>query len=376
MGALRARRDRSLAPMITDGPSSARAAGLRYSTDARPGHQPAARGPRLQLSRRGRHGDPRRGRPRPDPRAGHPARLDRRLDLPGSGRPPPGDRARRPRTEAVSLSRPLASRAATTSKFERLLDFAAALPRIRRRCDADLARPGLPREKVLAAVVRLLETTLIRVGNDEYARLNRSFGLTTMRGRHVRVEGTSIRFRFRGKSGPAPRGRAARPSPGQRSSGAARSCPARSCSQYVGPRRRGPRRRVRRRQRLPARDLGGGRDGQGLPDLGGDRARLPRAARALAPPRMPGTRSATWSRRSSRRRGSSATRRPSPAGRTSTRPSSTRTSTDRSAAPCSRRQRRESARRRPPTGRKSSRSSRSCDDTSPARRSRRPQRRR
>ena len=61
--------------------------------------------------------------------------------------------------------------------------------------------PGLSREKVLATVVRLLEATLIRVGNDEYARLNRSFGLTTLRGRHVRVEGTSIRFRFRGKSG-------------------------------------------------------------------------------------------------------------------------------------------------------------------------------
>jgi DNA topoisomerase-1 len=87
------------------------------------------------------------------------------------------------------------------SKFERLIDFGRALPRIRRRCDADLARSGLAREKVLATVVRLLEATLIRVGNDEYAKLNRSFGLTTLRGRHVRVEGTSIRFRFRGKSG-------------------------------------------------------------------------------------------------------------------------------------------------------------------------------
>jgi DNA topoisomerase I len=87
------------------------------------------------------------------------------------------------------------------AKFERLIDFAAALPAIRSRCDEDLARPGLPREKILAAVVRLLEMTLIRVGNDEYARLNRSFGLTTLRGRHARVEGYAIRFRFRGKSG-------------------------------------------------------------------------------------------------------------------------------------------------------------------------------
>jgi DNA topoisomerase-1 len=87
------------------------------------------------------------------------------------------------------------------SKFDRMVEFAAALGDIRDRTDADLGRPGLPREKVLAAVVRLLELTLIRVGNDEYARLNRSFGLTTLRDRHAKISGTSIRFRFRGKSG-------------------------------------------------------------------------------------------------------------------------------------------------------------------------------
>jgi DNA topoisomerase-1 len=87
------------------------------------------------------------------------------------------------------------------AKFERLVAFANALPAIRSRVDEDLARPGLPKEKVLAAVVRLLELTLIRVGNEEYARLNRSFGLTTLRDRHADVEGSSIRFRFRGKSG-------------------------------------------------------------------------------------------------------------------------------------------------------------------------------
>ena len=88
-----------------------------------------------------------------------------------------------------------------TDKFDRMLTFADALPAIRARCDSDLARPGLPREKVLAAVVRLLELTLIRVGNDAYARLNRSFGLTTLRDRHARIVGSAIRFRFRGKSG-------------------------------------------------------------------------------------------------------------------------------------------------------------------------------
>jgi DNA topoisomerase-1 len=87
------------------------------------------------------------------------------------------------------------------AKFERMVAFAAALPTIRERTDADLARPGLPREKVLAAVVRLLELTLIRVGNDEYTRLNQSFGLTTLRDRHARIEGSAVRFRFRGKGG-------------------------------------------------------------------------------------------------------------------------------------------------------------------------------
>jgi DNA topoisomerase-1 len=87
------------------------------------------------------------------------------------------------------------------AKYERMLQFARLLPGIRERVDLDLARPGLPREKVLAAVVRLLELTLIRVGNEEYARLNRSFGLTTLRDRHATVEGSRLRFRFRGKSG-------------------------------------------------------------------------------------------------------------------------------------------------------------------------------
>lgn len=87
------------------------------------------------------------------------------------------------------------------SKFDRMASFAGTLPAIRERTEADLGLPGLPREKVLAAVVRLLELTLIRVGNDEYARLNKSFGLTTLRDRHARIEGSRVRFRFRGKSG-------------------------------------------------------------------------------------------------------------------------------------------------------------------------------
>jgi DNA topoisomerase-1 len=86
-------------------------------------------------------------------------------------------------------------------KYGRLLAFADALPRIRARTAADLGRPGLPRDKVLAAVVRLLERTLIRVGNEEYARENHSFGLTTMRSEHAKVRGADVHFEFRGKSG-------------------------------------------------------------------------------------------------------------------------------------------------------------------------------
>lgn len=86
-------------------------------------------------------------------------------------------------------------------KFARLLAFGETLPELRKRVDQDLRRPRLSRKRVVAAVVRLLEATLIRVGNDEYAKQNRSYGLTTLTSRHVRVEGSTIRFRFTGKSG-------------------------------------------------------------------------------------------------------------------------------------------------------------------------------
>lgn len=86
-------------------------------------------------------------------------------------------------------------------KYARLADFAASLPKLRRRLKRDLGRSGLPREKVLATIISLLEQTLIRVGNEDYARTNHSFGLTTLRNRHVRVRGPQLRFLFRGKSG-------------------------------------------------------------------------------------------------------------------------------------------------------------------------------
>lgn len=86
-------------------------------------------------------------------------------------------------------------------KYERMLKFGDALPAIRHEVDRALKLPGLPREKVLATIVYLLEATMMRVGNEEYARTNKSFGLTTLRNRHVKVDGSDVEFSFRGKSG-------------------------------------------------------------------------------------------------------------------------------------------------------------------------------
>ena len=87
------------------------------------------------------------------------------------------------------------------TKFERMLLFGTALRTMRERLEQDISLPGLPRNKVLAAMVQLMERTLIRVGNEEYARENKSYGLTTMRAKHVQIAGSTIQFRFRGKSG-------------------------------------------------------------------------------------------------------------------------------------------------------------------------------
>lgn len=87
------------------------------------------------------------------------------------------------------------------TKFEHMIAFGRALPRIRRQVSKDLRLPGLPRNKVLAAVVRLLDRTSIRVGNEEYAQENNSFGLTTLRSRHMQITRSRLRFHFRGKSG-------------------------------------------------------------------------------------------------------------------------------------------------------------------------------
>jgi DNA topoisomerase I len=88
-----------------------------------------------------------------------------------------------------------------SAKYERLVEFAKVLPAVRESIDTQMALPGLPREKVLATIVHLLDNTLIRVGNDAYARDNASYGITTLRNSHVKVEGADLRFQFKGKSG-------------------------------------------------------------------------------------------------------------------------------------------------------------------------------
>ena len=126
--------------------------------------------------------------------------MDRVLDLPesewafaGYGRDAKGRKQSRyhPRWREVR----------DETKYERMMLFGEALPVIRERVEHDLGRPGLPREQVLATIVRLMETTFIRVGNAEYARENHSYGLTTMREKHVDVDGSTVKFDFQGKSG-------------------------------------------------------------------------------------------------------------------------------------------------------------------------------
>lgn len=179
---------------------SARSAGLRYTTDSKPGIRRRRNGKGFLYI--GPHGKPVRDAAElerirkivippawtdvwicPDPR-GH---------LQATGRDARGRKQHRyhPRWREVR----------DETKYDRLIGFAKTLPVIRRRTASDLRKAGLPRDKVLAAVVQLLEKTLIRVGNDEYAKQNRSFGLTTMRDGHVDVRKDRVRFAFRGKSG-------------------------------------------------------------------------------------------------------------------------------------------------------------------------------
>ncbi len=194
-----------LGPMQTigipiDPVDSAKAAGLRYVSDAKPGIQRKRSGKGFRYI--GVDGAPMR-----DPEvlarikslAIPPAWTDVWIcpnpngHLQATGRDAKGRKQSRyhPRWREVR----------DETKYERMMLFGEALPVIRERVEHDLGRPGLPREKVLATIVRLMETTFIRVGNAEYARENHSYGLTTMREKHVDVDGSTVKFDFQGKSG-------------------------------------------------------------------------------------------------------------------------------------------------------------------------------
>lgn len=186
--------------VIVDPEESAEEAGLRYVSDANPGIR------RRRAGKGWAYYDASGGRITDEKRLAWFKRLaippawtdvwictDRRGHIQATGRDARGRKVYRyhPRWRQVR----------DEAKYGRMLAFARALPKIRKRVEADLALPDLPRQKVLAAVVALLERTRIRVGNEEYARENRSFGLTTLRARHARIRGGQMTFAFKGKSG-------------------------------------------------------------------------------------------------------------------------------------------------------------------------------
>src|SRR5690606_27861871 len=87
------------------------------------------------------------------------------------------------------------------AKYEHMINFGKSLPIIRKTVSDALELPGLPKEKILATIIYLLQLTMIRIGNDEYAKQNKSYGLTTLRNKHIQVDGSAMRFHFKGKSG-------------------------------------------------------------------------------------------------------------------------------------------------------------------------------
>ncbi|MBD2094528.1 DNA topoisomerase IB [Trichocoleus sp. FACHB-591] len=196
----RSQRRKFLASLITDPVQSAQVAGLRYVNDDSPGIQRQPRGKGfVYLNIDGKIIRDRQEIQRIESLAIPPAYKDVWIcpfangHIQATGRDAKG----RKQYRYHSLWRQVRDQ----TKFTRLIAFSDALPTLRERVDHDLGLRGLSREKVLATVVRLLETTCIRVGNETYARTNRSFGLTTMRCQHVDISGTTLRFKFRGKSG-------------------------------------------------------------------------------------------------------------------------------------------------------------------------------
>jgi DNA topoisomerase-1 len=184
----------------TEGPEAAKAAGLRYTTDAIPGIRRVKRGKHFSFIAAD-------GKPLTD--KGEIARI-KSLAIPpaytdvwicpqANGHLQATGRDARGRKQYRYHKRWREVR--DENKFDRMIEFAKALPNIRKAVARDIALSGMPREKVLATIVSLMERTAIRVGNEEYARENDSYGLTTLREEHVDVKGATVRFHFRGKSG-------------------------------------------------------------------------------------------------------------------------------------------------------------------------------
>jgi DNA topoisomerase-1 len=193
-------RSAAVVPALDPGAESARLAGLRYASDATPGITRHPRGSTFDY----RHPDGRR--------VSEAATLDRirslvippawtrvwiapaaNAHIQATGRDVKGRKQYRYHPRWIEVR--------DAAKYGRLIDFAHALPAIRRRVELDLRRPPLSRDRILATVVKLLERTAIRIGNEEYVRANGSYGLTTLRHKHVVVQGPRLQFRFRAKSG-------------------------------------------------------------------------------------------------------------------------------------------------------------------------------
>jgi DNA topoisomerase-1 len=184
----------------SDGPHAAKAAGLRYTTDTVPGIRRLRRGKSfVYLRDDGTRVTDTADLARIGSLAIPPAYRDVWICPLADGHLQATGRDARGRKQYRYHKRWRAVR--DENKFDRMLVFAKALPTIRKAVARDLALPGLPREKVLASVISLLEATAIRVGNEEYARENDSYGLTTLQEQHAEVKGSTIRFHFRGKSG-------------------------------------------------------------------------------------------------------------------------------------------------------------------------------
>ncbi len=185
---------------LADPVASAKAAGLRYVSDQMPGIRRVARGKHFAyLDAAGNEITDEQELSRIKSLAVPPAYTDVWICPSANGHLQATGRDARGRKQYRYHKRFREIRDET--KYGRMMAFAQALPKIRKRIESDLSLRGLPREKVLAAVVQLLESTAIRVGNDEYAKENNSFGLTTLRNGHAKVQGGTVRFSFRGKSG-------------------------------------------------------------------------------------------------------------------------------------------------------------------------------